>query len=65
MDFALNQPSIAAPGEVFDYSTAGTHLLAAILEKATGMSAYEFGKANLFDLIGMNSVQCETDPQGI
>lgn len=65
VDFALSQPSIAAPGELFDYSTAGTHLLAAILEKATGMSEYEFGKENLFDLIGMNSVQCETDPQGI
>lgn len=65
LDFALSQPSIAAPGQVFDYSTAGTHLLAAILEKATGMSLYEFGKENLFDLIGMSSVQCSTDPQGI
>lgn len=65
VDFALSQSSIAAPGQVFDYSTAGTHLLAAILEKATGMSLYEFGKENLFDLIGMSSVQCATDPQGI
>lgn len=65
VDFALSQPSIAPPGQVFDYSTAGTHLLAAILEKATGKSLYEFGKENLFDLIGMSSVQCETDPQGV
>lgn len=64
IEYALTRPSIHTPGEVFDYSTAGTHLLTAILEKATGMSAYEFGKEYLFDPMGMTSVECETAPEG-
>lgn len=64
VEYALSRPSVSAPGEVFDYSTAGTHLLTAILEKATGMSAYDFGKKYLFDPMGMTSVKCETAPEG-
>lgn len=65
VDFALNRPVVAEPGAVFSYSTASTHLLCAILQKATGQTVYDFGKERLFDPVGMDSVQCETDPQGI
>lgn len=64
IEYALARPSVSAPGEAFAYSTAGTHLLAAILEKATGMSAYDFGKQYLFDPMGITSVKCETAPEG-
>ena len=33
----------------FAYSDAGTHLLSAVLTQATGQSALEFARANLFD----------------
>lgn len=40
----------------FQYSTAGTHLLSAILTRATGMSAREFANQHLFRLIGMGEI---------
>jgi|GEM_PF-1917521 len=52
-------------GEVFAYSTANTHLLCAVVQQATGQTLYEFGKENLFDPVGMESVTCDTDAQGI
>lgn len=65
VDYVLNRPITSEPGTTFSYSTGGTHLLSAILQKATGKTAYDFGKEYLFDPIGINSVQCGTDPQGI
>lgn len=40
----------------FKYSTAGTHLLSAILTKATGKSAREFANEHLFTPAGMNTI---------
>lgn len=65
IDYILALPIDSEPGSAFDYSTGNTHLLSAILEQATGMSMYNFGKKYLFDPVGMDSVQIETDPQGI
>lgn len=42
------------------YSFAGGYT-----SKSNGKTAYEFGKEFLFDLIGMDSVQCNMDSQGI
>ena len=65
VDYILNLPIVSEPGTEFSYSTGNTHLLSAILEKATGMTLYDFGKQYLFDPVGMDSVQIELDPQGI
>lgn len=61
----LDRPMAYEPGEVFAYSTANTHLLCAVVQQATGQTLYEFGKENLFDPVGMESVTCDTDAQGI
>lgn len=65
VDFVLSRPIVAQPGTQFSYTTGGTHLLSAILQQATGKTAYQYGKEVLFDPLGMDSVQCGTDPQGI
>ena len=65
IDYILELPIVSTPGTEFSYSTGNTHLLSAILEQATGMSMYEFGREYLFDPVGMDSVQIGTDPQGI
>ena len=65
VDYVLARPVVAAPGTSFIYSTGGTHLLSAILQQAMGKTAYDFGKEVLFDPLGMDSVQCGTDAQGI
>lgn len=44
-----------SPG-VFKYSSAGAHLLSAILTRSTGKSAREFANENLFRPIGMKEV---------
>ncbi|NFM15858.1 serine hydrolase [Clostridium sporogenes] len=41
---------------VFKYSTAGAHLLSAIITKSTGKSAREFGNEYLFEPIGMKVI---------
>lgn len=65
LDYIFNLPIVSAPGTQFSYSTGNTHLLCAILQKATNMTVFEFGKKYLFEPLGMDSVKCETDPQGI
>ena len=65
VDYVLERPVTSEPGTVFSYTTGGTHLLSAILQKATGKTVYDFGREYLFDPVGMDSVQCDTDAQGI
>ena len=65
VDYVLERPPTSIPSTVFSYFTGNTHLLSAIIQQATGKTAYEFGKEYLFDLLDMDSVQCSTDPQGI
>jgi CubicO group peptidase (beta-lactamase class C family) len=52
------------PGELFWYSNAGTHLLAVILARATGMSALEFADLYLFEPLNISVSQWNQDPQG-
>ncbi|GAA0741897.1 serine hydrolase [Clostridium oceanicum] len=40
----------------FKYSTAGAHLLSAILTKTTGKTAREFANEHLFEMVGMNKL---------
>lgn len=65
LEYILSLPMVYDPGTELNYSTGNTHLLCYILQQATGMSAYEFGKEYLFDLVGMDSVTCKADAQGI
>lgn len=53
------------PGTSRLYSTAGTHLVSAILTKATGMSSLEFGKRYLLEPMGLSVKSWVQDPQGI
>ena len=42
-------PLYSQPGEIFNYSSLGTHLLSGILTQASGISSLEFANANLFE----------------
>lgn len=63
--YILALPMVSEPGTAFDYSTGNTHLLCAVLQAATGMTLYDFGKEYLFDPMDMDSVSIEEDPQGV
>ena len=61
----LARPMFAAPGAVMEYSTGNSHLLSAILTKATAMSTWQFANEALFKPLGSVVPQWPRDPQGI
>lgn len=63
--FALSQPLEDPPGTVMEYSTGDTHLLSAILNRATGESTLEFARRVLGRPLGFRLADWPTDPQGI
>ena len=65
VEFAINQPLIAAPGTRMLYSTGSTHLLSAILTRASGMSTKQFAQENLTSPLGYSMSYWSQDPQGI
>lgn len=62
---ALELPMVAEPGTHFQYSTANTHLLSAVLTAATGQSTREYAEEKLFGPMGIEIRGWEQDPKGI
>jgi len=62
---ALNKPLLNAPGTRMEYSTGNTHLLSAILTKATSKSTWQFAQETLGKPLGFSLAQWPRDPQGI
>lgn len=65
VEAALSRPFIAEPGTDMIYSTGSTHILSAILTKATGMSTREFAQQHLASPMGFRMAYWSQDPQGI
>jgi CubicO group peptidase (beta-lactamase class C family) len=65
VQFMLDLPLSDAPGSRFVYDSGESHLLSAIVQQATGQTAEEFARANLFAPLGITSWQWQSDPQGI
>lgn len=63
--FALEQPLVAQPGTRMLYSTGSTHLLSAILSRATGMDSKAFAQQHLTEPLGFSMSYWSQDPQGI
>lgn len=63
VEFILNRPMESIPGENFNYSSGGSHLLSAIISKATGMNAYEYATKRLFGPLGIKDITWMSDPQ--
>ena len=63
--FALEQPLLADPGTRLVYSTGNTHLLSAILTKATGRSSLRFALDQLTRPMGFDLAAWDRDPNGI
>jgi CubicO group peptidase (beta-lactamase class C family) len=62
---ALRQPMVSEPGGSMEYSTGSSHLLSAILTKATGTSTWQFAQDALTTPIGFRLARWPQDPQGI
>jgi len=61
----LSRPMVDRPGGRRIYSTGNTHLLSAILAKASGMSTLEFGRRHFAEKLGFSLPAWLQDPQGV
>jgi CubicO group peptidase (beta-lactamase class C family) len=64
VQFTLDLKVTHIPGMHFEYCSPGMHVLSAILQEATGMTAAEFARINLFEPLGITDFIWELDPQG-
>jgi CubicO group peptidase (beta-lactamase class C family) len=65
VQYVLDRPMAGPPGESFSYNSGATHLLSAILARATGGSPAEFARAQLFAPLGLAGFEWASDPQGL
>lgn len=56
VQFVLDRPMRWGPGTQFVYCSPGSPLLSAILRRATGRTALEFARQNLFEPLGITNV---------
>lgn len=63
--YALGRALQSAPGTAMSYSTGDTHILAAVLTRATGRPLRQFALQHLFAPLGMRVGGWDQDPQGI
>lgn len=63
----LAHPFPHRPGTFFKYNTAGTNMLAAILQRKTGQSVTQFLKPRLLDPLGITQIVCHrlADPDHV
>ena len=68
VQFMLDLPMSDAPGDHFSYCTGAVHLLSAVIQETTGMTARDFANEQLFKPLGIAQVPLArwgSDPQGI
>lgn len=63
--FALARPMVSDPGTSMEYSTGTSHVLSAILTRATGRSTHQFAQEVLATPLGFTLARWPRDPQGI
>lgn len=64
VQFMLDLPMVAEPGRRYEYCSGGMHLLSGVLSAATGLSALELGRRELFSPLGISNVAWPADAQG-
>jgi CubicO group peptidase (beta-lactamase class C family) len=63
--FVLNRTMVATPGSMFNYNTGASHLLTAIIQRATNMSTLDFANQYLFGPLSIDQSEWVEDPQGV
>ena len=65
IDYILTRPMDGSPGEGMEYSTGNTHLLSALLTRATKQTTWAFAQEQLGKPLGITISRWPRDPQGI
>ena len=63
--YALTRPLLWAPGTEMEYSTGNTHLLSAVITRATGQSTWQFAQDALARPLGFSLARWPQDPHGV
>jgi CubicO group peptidase (beta-lactamase class C family) len=61
----LATPIVYKPGSKFKYNSLATYMLSAIVQKATGQKVIDYLTPRLFNPLGIQEADWETDPKGI
>jgi CubicO group peptidase (beta-lactamase class C family) len=61
----LNLPVEREPGTFFLYNTGATYMLSAIVQKVTGQPLLQYLRPRIFEPLGIEGEDWETDPLGI
>lgn len=65
VQYVLDKAMAGPPGVVFEYNSGATHLLSAVIEKATGQSAAAYAKEHLFTPLGIEAFYWKETPRGL
>ena len=65
IEFLLNRPLSDVPGSRFNYNTAISHTLSAVIQKQTGTRTDSFVVSRLFTPLGISDYYWHIDPNGI
>lgn len=65
VQFVLDRPMVLTPGTQFNYNSGASHILSAVLQKATGETTISYANRHLFAPLGISTVTWRADPQGI
>jgi len=65
VQYVLDLPMVADPGETFAYCTVNSFLLSAIFQQATGTSAEVFAEEHLFAPLGIKGAVWPSSPGGV
>ncbi len=61
----MDKPMKEQPGTAFNYCSGCSHILSAIIQKATGTNTSAFAEKTLFEPLGISNASWDTDASGI
>lgn len=65
VQFTLDQPMDGAPGTKWVYNSGGSHLLSAVLRRATGQTIDAYAEDHLFAPLGITEYYWKREPRGL
>jgi CubicO group peptidase (beta-lactamase class C family) len=65
IQFVLDRPMVAEPGEEYSYNTGISHVLSGIVQKVTGTRADSFAMQHLFAPLGITAFDWPVDDNGV
>jgi CubicO group peptidase (beta-lactamase class C family) len=64
INYMSQRKGLHEPGQRFSYSTGDPMLLSRVIQKASGMTAFEFAQQNLFKPLNITNIRWEKDQDG-